>query len=65
MIRYVLDIGATPQRKEFIEWLQKQGYIVNWPNRPTKGTYVNGCDVTIDQWAAETYQKLWEQFKGE
>ena len=65
MAKYILDIGKTPDRTEFINWLLLQGHAVRWPNRPTVQTYVDGYDVTIDQWAAEVYQGLWNQFKKE
>jgi hypothetical protein len=62
MQKYILDIGKTPDRKEFVEWLLLQGHAVNWPHRPTAQTYVDGFDVTLDQGAAEIYQELWNNF---
>ena len=63
MQKYIFDIGNTPNRKEFIAWLLSQGHAVNWPNRPTASTYIDGYDVAYDQQAAEIYQNLWNQFK--
>ena len=61
-MKHILDIGKVPDRQRFVAWLQAQGHTVNWPNRPTARTFVNGYDILFDMDAQKTYLKLWDKF---
>ena len=49
--------------RAFERWLQKQGYEIDVGR--SNRCFVDGNDIAEDMEAAELWQELWNQFKGD
>ena len=61
---YTIQIGkGIPKARKFEDWLMDRGHIAEaWE---FDRTFIDGKDVIENMEAAEIWQKLWDEFKGE